>query len=323
MNKLDRKNQILAVLLIVQVVLAVTLLWPKKASTVTGGPLLTDLDQVTQVHIQDEAGNAILLSKASDGWVLPKADDYPVQADKVQALFDKLAQFKTNRLVTQTASSHRRLRVASDSFVRRVTLTRADGSTQTFFLGSAPSYGTIHIRMDRQDQVYLVSGLSTVDVGTGASSWIDTLYLGIETAKIFGLTIENASGILSFSKGQDGVWSMAGLSADEELDQTKITTQVSRISSLRMVKPLGKENKPEYGMQSPGAVITIKTQDDQGNQETIVLRVGAKNEESKSYVVISSKSPYYVEVNSFSVEDFVEETRQYFIKEPPTPTPQS
>lgn len=321
MNKLDRKNQILAVVLAVQIVLAVVFLWPRQARTGSVGPLFTDLDQVTKIQIEDATGETITVAKGGDGWVLPEADDYPVQADKVQKILDKLAQFKTDRLVTQTAASHRRLQVSPNAFIRRVTLTRADGSTQVFFLGSSPSYDVVHIRLDRQDEVYLVSDLSVADVSATPSNWVDTLYVDLKLDQIFGMTIENANGILSFSKGQDGVWSMSGLGADEELDQTKVTTLVSRVASLRMVKPLGKENKPEYGMQAPGAVVTVKSKDDQGNESATILRVGAYDEESKSYVVISSKSPYYVRVNSFSVQDFVEEGRQYFIKLPPTPTP--
>ncbi len=56
--------------------------------------------------------------------------------------------------------------------------------------------------------------------------------------------------------------------------------------------------------------------------ETYTLRVGAKDDEDNSYVVSSSESPYYVRVSNYTVKDFVERTRDDFLEQPPTPTPE-
>lgn len=318
---LNRKNQILVGVLAVQVILAVVLLWPKGAQTSGSEPMFADLDQVVEVRIEDKADSSVTLAKSGEVWVLSSADDYPTQENKVQDLLDKLAEFKTDRLVTQTASSHRRLQVAADEFVRRVTLIWADGTAKTFFLGSAPNYGVIHVRMDWQDEVYLVSGLSTADVGAGSGSWVDTLYLSIDEAQIFALTLENANGVLTFTKGEGDVWSMAELGPEETLLDANITTLVTRISSLRMVKPLGKQEQAAYGTQTPNALVTVKARDAEGNETTTILRIGAKDEETGNYVVISSVSPYYVQVSSYTVQDFIDKAREDFIAPPPTPTP--
>ena len=98
-----------------------------------------------------------------------------------------------------------------------------------------------------------------------------------------------------------------------------LTTLLTRLSSLAMIRPLGKADKPEYGLGQPTAVVTVKANDDSGGTKTTVLRVGAKDDESNTYVVISSESPYYVRVAGFSVEDFVTRTRQDFLQAQPTP----
>ncbi|MBN1935879.1 MAG: DUF4340 domain-containing protein [Anaerolineae bacterium] len=318
-NGLSRKNQILVGVLVLQLLLAVVLLWPRGAQTSSNEPMFADLDQVIEVRIQDNTDSAVTLVKSGELWVLPDADDYPTQENKVQDLLDKLAAFESNRLVTQTASSHRRLQVAADEFVRQVTLTWADGTAGTFFLGTAPSYGVIHVRFDRQDEVYLVSNLSVADVGASAGSWIDTLYLSIDTAQVFDLTLENANGAFTFSKGEGDVWLMTGLGAEEVLSQADVTSLVSRAASVRMIKPLGKQGQAGYGTQTPGALVTVKARDAEGNETTTILRVGTKDEETGNYVVISSASPYYVQVSGYSVQDFVEKTREDFIEPPPTP----
>jgi hypothetical protein len=83
-----------------------------------------------------------------------------------------------------------------------------------------------------------------------------------------------------------------------------------------LLRPLGKEDNPAYGLDKPSAVVTLQTA-----EKTITIQVGAKFREDNSYVVKSSESPYYVRVAEFSVKDLVEKSRDGFIKPPPTPTP--
>jgi len=64
-------------------------------------------------------------------------------------------------------------------------------------------------------------------------------------------------------------------------------------------------------------VITLET-----DEKTVTLRVAAEDPDDQSYVVISSESHYYVRVSRFSVDDTVERTRDDFLEEPATPTPE-
>jgi hypothetical protein len=316
---MNKHNQILAGVLVVQLIVIAIIFWPRSTAAGGGEPILADLDQVVRIVVRDNAGAEIILAKSGDRWVLPGADDYPTAESKVSDFLDKLAGFKSDRLVTQTASSHKRLGVASDGFERRITLTWADGSERTFYLGTSPSYSVIHARLDGQDEVYLVSGLSTTDAGTGASSWVDTTYLSIEQDQIVALNLENANGMFQFSKKAEGNWSMVGLAEGETLNEANVTSLVSRIATLRLLEPLGKAEQEGYGMLYPRALVSVESQDADGNRQTIILRVGARDEESGNYVVISSQSPYFVRVASYSVQDLVDKTRDDFLQLPPTP----
>jgi hypothetical protein len=71
-------------------------------------------------------------------------------------------------------------------------------------------------------------------------------------------------------------------------------------------------------MDEPNAMVTLETGD-----KTITLRVGAKEPDANRYTVISSESPYYVQVYEYSVKDLVEKTRDDFLQLPPTPTPEA
>ena len=321
---MNRTNRILAVVLAVQIVLVAVVLWPKPASVAGGESLFAGLEteQITQLTISDETGKQIKLAKEMGNWVLPEADDYPCLGNKVSEFLEKIVALKTNRLVTQTPASHKRLKVADDAFERRIELELADGTTHRLYLGASPSYGAIHVRADGQDEVYLAS-LSASEAGVNASNWVDTLYFSVAQDQIVALTLENANGRFEFEKDDAGTWMMKDLAADETLNENNVTGLASRVSSLRMLRPLGKTERDDYGLQEPNAIVTFETRDGEGNTKAYTIRVGAKSDEDNSCVVISSESPYYVRVSEYTVKDFVEKVRDDFLELPPTPAPTS
>lgn len=326
---MSRTNQILAAVLAVQIVLVAVAFWPRSASVAGGESLFAGLeaDQIAQLTIGDATGKQIKLAKETGNWVLPEADDYPCQANKAPEFLEKIVALKTNRLVTQTPASHKRLGVAEDDFQRKIEVELTDGTTHQLYLGTSPSYGASHVRAQGRDEVYLAS-LSASEAGVNASNWVDTLYFSVAQDQIVALTLENANGRFEFEKDDAGAWAMQGLAADETLNENSVTGMASRIASLRMLRPLGKTEQDDYGLDAPNAVVTVKTLDNEGNEKTHTLRVGAKSEEAagatedNSYVVKSSESPYYVRVSEYTVNDFVERTRDDFLQLPPTPTPE-
>ena len=73
MNKL---NQILVAMLVIQISLGVYTFWPSTTVAEAGAPLLADfsVDNVTGLTISDGEGNEISLAKNETGWVLPQAE---------------------------------------------------------------------------------------------------------------------------------------------------------------------------------------------------------------------------------------------------------
>ena len=319
---MNRTNRILTAILGIQIVLAVLVFLPRiLPAGAASGPLFGALDakDVTALTVQDKDGNRVELARQGEVWVVPAVDDYPADKAKIDTFLEGIAGLKTNPLVTRTSASHKRLQVADDDFVRRVDLTLADGSSRTLFIGSSSGGGS-HVRAGGQDEVYLAQELFSYDAGTAINNWIDTLYFSVAQDKMTGLKLENANGTLEFEKDASGNWTMKGLAAGEEFNANNLTTLLTRLSSLRMTSPLGKEAKSEYGLDQPTAVITLTANDESGSARTYTLRIGAKDAETNDYVVISSESPYYVRVAGFSVEDFVTRARQDFLTLPPTPT---
>jgi hypothetical protein len=317
---MNRGNQILAAILIVQIAFAVLVFWPREASTVAGEPLFAELeaDQVARLALRGGDGAEVQLGKDGGGWVLADASDYPVNPGTVPELLAKIVALQTGRLVAETRASHERLEVADDAYAYRVELELEDGTVHTLYLGSTPSYGAIHVRVGGQDPVYLVSDLSSSDVMPQLSNWIDTSYFSVPQDQVVALALENRNGTFEFEKAGDE-WTMVGLAEGETLDTPGVNTLVNRVSTIRMMRPLGTEPEDAYGLQEPSAVLVVHALGEEGAATTYVLHVGAQSEEDNSYVLKSSESPYYIRVAEYVAQDWVDADREGFLTEQPTP----
>jgi hypothetical protein len=199
---------------------------------------------------------------------------------------------------------------------------------RTLYLGTSPSYNVSHVRAAGRDQVYLASGISGMDVGARVTNWVDTLYLSIAQDQVVSVTLENPNGSFEFQKDDAGEWTMSGLASDQTLNESAVSSLVTRVTSVRMLEPLGKDAQEGYGMADPNATVTVQTKAEDGSGKTIVLQVGAWTEgddqgAQASYVVKSSESPYYVRVAEYTAKDWVEKVRDGFLQQPPTPAPAS
>ncbi|MBP7686685.1 MAG: DUF4340 domain-containing protein [Thermoflexales bacterium] len=302
---MTQRNRILAGVLAVQLIIAAVVFVPRVLPTQSAAaPLLGTLQatDVTGLTIQEQGGQPISLAKKNGTWVLPAADDFAASPDKITAFVEKLIGLKTDPLVTRTANSHARLQVAQAAYVRQVDLTLADGSVKTLYLGSA-SGGATHVRVNGQDEVYLARGLNSFEASTAVAGWIDAAYVSVPQDKILSATIENAQGKFEFTQGAANQWTLKGLTADQTFNPDSAVTLLARLSSITMVKPLGKTAKPEYGLDKPTATVTVILSDT-ASTKVSTLKIGTKDADG-NYPVISSDSTYYVSVAGFNVDGYV------------------
>jgi hypothetical protein len=321
---MNRLNLILVVLLVAQLVVATVVLWPRPATSAgEGESLLPELDaaRVVALTITGSDGASVSLAKRDGSWVLPEADDYPALPGRVPPVLDKLTEVEAERLVTQTASSHKRLGVAADAFEQLVELDLDNGTRYRLYIGTSPSYSATHVRADGQDEVFLTSKLSIQDLGAQASAWTEQAFFSVPRDRVTAFTLENKNGRFEFEK-DDETWTMKDLSGDETLDQPALQTLISRATSVSMLAPLGREEQEAFGLDSPSAMVILHTHGDGEEDKTYTLRIGAQDPDDKSYVLLSSESPYYVRVSEFAVRDLVEKTRIDLLELPTTPTPE-
>jgi hypothetical protein len=314
---MTRLNQILLGALVVQLIVAALVLLPRTLSSEAQIEALLpglDADQVAALTITSGEGESLTLARRDGAWVIASAGDYPTVEGNVPTFLEKVGAVQTGRLVTETPGSHKRLAVAADDYQRLVELEADDGSTHRFYIGSSPSFGAAHVRLEGKDEVYLTSELSAQDAGPRATDWVDTTYASLPREEVTAFSLQNEQGTFEFVK-EGEVWAMAGLGQDEVLNDSAVQTLLSRATMVTLQRPLGTEEEAAYGLDDPKAVVTLETA-----SGTHTLRVGAQEVEDNSYVVAWSGSPFYVRVSEFSVRDFVEKTRDDLLQQP-TPAP--
>jgi Domain of unknown function (DUF4340) len=311
-------QKILAIVLALQVILAGIIFWSQRPVSVESGPLLNDFEaeNVAALTIENGEGDSVELAKLDGAWVLSSGGDYPADQEAVSTLLDELAAIQTDRLVTRTKDSHKRLQVAADDFNRRVQLELDDGTTVELFLGTSPNPRSIHARLADQNDVFLTGEVLSQEVNAVVSNWIDPTYVNLDREQVSTMTLTNANGTFELQKTDDE-WALLGLEEGEELDPTGVNTLLDQLANLRMATPLGTEEQPEYGLDDPLALLTVTTEDDAGAERSYTLTVGAHDPESDTYAVKWSGSDYYVTVARFSGDRLIEITRDDFIAAPP------
>ena len=319
---MNRSQQILAAILMLQILVVVGIFWVTSPQDTITGPLLAgyEADQVTSLTITDNEGNNIKMARQGDAWVMPDADDFPIDSEKITPLLENLTSISTNRLVTRTTASHARLQVADNDFAKKIKI-ETDSSLYYLFVGSSPRANATHIRLLGQDQVYLTGEISAWDIQVESSNWIDVTLISVPVDEITNLSLTNQHGQFDLAKDGD-IWLVEGVDAlgsEEEFNQTNLRTLVTQVSNLRLAEPLGKTAQPNYGLDKPTAVITFTQNNDLSGEKVVEIKVGAKTDDNH-YIVISSESDYYVKISSTFLDKFVNGSRGDFVRPKPTPT---
>jgi len=310
--------------LAVQAFFVLNAFWVKMSTReASDAKLFEDLNfgTVASLSFSSEGGAALELKRDEDGtWVIPQESGYPADADKVEQFIQKVQKLDKHVVIASTKASHKRLKVAEDKFNRKVTINEAGtGKEYVLYLGTSPSQGQLHVRRGSDDRVYLTRDLSAWEAGSDPASWLDRNYVDIPTGNILTVELETRRGRFMLEKEDDGKWTMDGLAAGEMIDSNAVDVLVNRLVTIRMQDVLGQTDEPTYGLATPDlkATISYRTDEEAPGQESLTLVVGPKNETKSSYIVKSSKSPFFVSVPAYALREPIDAERGTFIAKSP------
>ncbi|MBN1304696.1 MAG: DUF4340 domain-containing protein [Anaerolineales bacterium] len=314
---MNRTQQILGGLLIVQIIISVILFWPQPAAE-SGEPLFSELnaDQIVAFAVEDDSGKTIGFERVEDGWVISGTDGYPANAQKIDPLLEGIVEIKTGRLVASKAESYTRLQVGDDDFARRFWFKDSSGNENILYIGSSAGAAATHVRKAGMDEVFLTDKVSSWQISTATNSWADVVYVSIPREQMQSMTLENPNGFFEFvneGTAEEDNWVMLSLGEGEEFNSNNLVSMLTRLTNLQMNKPLGTQELPEYGLAEPTAVVTLEHTDEEGNPQTLVLRIGALDPVDNNYHIHASSSEYYVKIPKYSMQDFVERSKEAFL----------
>ena len=306
-----RLIHILAVLLIVQVVLAVVLdrAGPDLSPSASDNPMIVlDGKPITRLVI-DGIDSQVTLEKKSDHWVIPTINDFSADQDKVAELINKLKSIKRNLPVSTSAASRERFRVADDGFERRIQVF-VDGSVAAdIFLGTAPRSRMIHVRQ-REDTAVFETQMGLHHASATTQEWLDKALLQVAYPDIRAISVpgifrlEKDSNAKADKEADDTDQSKAALdrwvSADplgenERIEQSSILVLGQKIANIRLKDVLGTIIQSDYGLSTPKLVLHVETRAGQ----TLIYELGLL-QGADDYVLKISNRPEYFALAHYS-----------------------
>jgi len=256
---LSRSNVLLLVLLGLQLVLlAISVLGSAGTEARPVEPILSGMSaaDIDRMSFSDDLGNEVTVARSDDGWVLPGADDFPVDGDKVEAILDKIAGMDTRRLVATNRANFARLEVGDEGFRRQIKLDSGDVSAE-LYLGGSGGADTVYARRAGEDNVYLGVGLSSWELSTQTSTWVDSSYVNVPQDDVLEITVQKADGSFTFVRDGDSL-TYTGLMEGEVFEDTKMPIITRNAATIRLLEPLGLAALEAYELAEPQVRVQVR-----------------------------------------------------------------
>jgi len=270
------------------------------------------------------------LVKKGSAWVLASHYDYPVTADKVTDLLDKIDGMRTRGAIASGAAREKQLEVADDSYQRKVIVT-SGGKDTTFFVGASAGSRQTSVRLAGQEAIHGVTGLSAFGVGARASAWVEGAYVDIQPDRIASFDVVNAGGSFHLERAASGDgWQVTvggqplAPPAGMEINKGEIEKLAGKASRIFLSEP----GDPKRSIDKPLATVTLHLKPeqvpvagadagaaestlDQGGADR-VIEIAATDAKDRSYVREKGRNQAVL-VEALGVTDLVELTRDKLV----------
>ena len=304
--------------LVLQISLIVVVFLLQRPVAANNNLVFPDLkvETVSEIIISDSSGNQLDMMKEGNQWVLPEQDNFPVKADAVQQMVDNLAAIRDNRLVTQSESSQERLKISDSNYERKVQLT-VNGKEEIIYFGSSPAANNIHFRLDGKNEVYLTNAITSSQITTTISNWVDTVIYQIPSTSVQSVAVNNAEGDFIFTVDSEGQWTSEQIPEGYQFDQSMFSSLLTGFTNMRLVAPVSKTESPEFGLTDPQATVEIQYTDDSGAELIGKLVIGSADEDNNYYVKWSAND-YIFKISSYNAERITNLTSEKYTSQIPT-----
>lgn len=268
--------------------------------TVSANMLAFDKSQVNHLVIKDKDGSQVQLHKKDGKWFTQA--DFPANNSKVNDLLNKLLDLKHGIPIATSDSAQQRFKVSNSNFERLISLQHDDKKLATLYLGSGAGARQTHARSDSQSAVYTVT-LGLYDASTKVEDWQNKKLLKLEASKISEVKLADLRLIpdkASQKANRTTIWKADNLPAGKMLNQKAINDSLNKLAGLSFGRVLGKQNKPEYGIDKPALSLDISYD---GKTRKYQF---AKLKDKEDYVLKVSDREEYFWIPSYTAKPLVD-----------------
>lgn len=193
-------SKLIAVLAVLTILLLLkTAVLPRLQTQESGYTQITkDIDKGTLSAITlEKKDEKVQLIKEGQQW---KVEGKRAQQTKVEQLIEGLTKPTGVQLVAQTDARHSELGVVT-----------GEGTLMTLgerkFIAGAPSISGVYIRAEKNNDVYLLSALSSSTISTSVSFWMDMALFAYTGDELNSVVITRGKEIINAEK-KDGKWTL-------------------------------------------------------------------------------------------------------------------
>ncbi len=309
----------LGVLLAVQLLMAIGLtlptLWP--SAQPEAAPLVAVAqNQINRIVLEGPDRTKIVLAKEGNAWLLPEAEKFPADSNRVNTMLERVTGSKTGLPVATTAGAKTRFRVSDEAFERRITFAQNDKALATLYLGSSSGPRRSYVRAGGDDAVFALE-LAAYEVPVQLADWEDKTILqlpksDITVLEVAGLRIEQSTQSAPPSLGKEtdaqpptavppSVWEARGLHAGGQVKPDAVDKLARLLADLTFDKVLSREANQDYGLEKPSLTITLTRK----TGETLIYRLG-KGPNKEEYTLKVSNRPEYFRLPSYQATALLE-----------------
>lgn len=315
---MSKIQKILSGVVVLQILLAAAVFYAQRPIQAEASMLMEgyDPEAITKVSITDAEGKQVVFQRQNGMWVLPENGDFPLMGSGLEDVLENAGMINTNRLVASNSTSHNRLQVEADNFQRKLVLETSDGQQTILYLGSSPAASSTHIRLEGENNVYLTNAVSAFQLNTSLSSWIDINYLQLSAAQLQSIQIQTADENYAFVVDADGNWTTSQVPEGQVFDSNKWNNLLTSLTMIRMSEPVGKEIRPEYGLDSPSASVVYVYMGEDGSEQTDQLIIGSPTLDGLGYYAKLDSAEYIIKLNKAAAEKITLLTPEAFSSSP-------
>lgn len=248
-----KTTRLLALVLAVQLALALFTWWPADRAHLVARPLLdVDPQSIDGIEIARRPAEGsppewLKLSREGADWTIASASGYPADPEKIEQLVARLLELRVRAPIATSPSSHNALSVGERDYGRRLKI-RTGASERELVVGADRS-NSIRVRFADETDVYVATGISEFALADAASAYWPRDYVQVPVEEIRSFVIENEHGRLRAERNVDG-WTLADAPPDTRVDAEAIEQFLGEVTTLTLVEPLGVEPLPEYALES-------------------------------------------------------------------------